>query len=462
MAAFDLQCTACGRRFPGEGHFRTRCDNELDGHHEQALLEPAYESERLRLKDDLPGVFRFIDWLPTGDFFLETGDSKLAEPYCYRSQGLADRLGLKNLFVAFSGYWPERGVFVNTRTFKEFEVQASIAYYLQAFRERGAPAFIISSAGNTANSYNYYCHLLGLPLYLIVPETGIANLLLPFETNPVLVAVKGDYSDAIALTDRVTERLGLVRDGGAFNPARRAGMATPMLNAVVHPTQGTGRLFDHYFQAVGSASGAIAAAQAVRLLRRDGRFGENITRIHLAQNFPFTPIGNAWRARSRALLQQSEDEAHRQVASVTAAVLTNRNPPLGVAGGIYDVLEESNGCVWDVTNSKLFHASQMFRHLEGVDIGPAASVAVDALCQAVREGEVRPEDFILLHITGGGREVQYVEGHAIPTKPLLTVSPHEIDRVVDAIGTPKFISAEQIRKTLRSVQGVGAGSSRVA
>ncbi len=446
-----LKCAHCGASFDGDAGFRLRCDNELVGKHGPALLEPSYSYPQIQIRSERPGIFKYGDWLPTGESFLDSSRAPLAEPYCYPSQGLGARLNLRNLFIAFSGYWPERGVYVNTRTFKEFEVQASIAYYLQAFRETGVPAFIISSAGNTANSYNYYCHLFGLPLYLIVPETGIANLLLPFETSPFLVAVKGDYSDAIALTDRVTERLGLIRDGGAFNPARRAGMAVPMINAVVHPEQGTGRLFDHYFQAVGSASGAIAAAQAARLLRRDGRFGDCLTRIHLAQNYPFTPIGNAWRARSRNLIKMSDDEAHHRVASVTAAVLTNRNPPLGVAGGIYDVLEETNGCVWDVTNSKLFHASQMFRHLEGVDIGPAAAVAVDALCQAVAKGEVKPDDHVLLHITGGGREVQYVEGHAIPTRPLLTVAPDEVDRVVNAIGTPRMITPEQIARTLRTL-----------
>ena len=85
-----------------------------------------------------------------------------------------------------------------------------------------------------------------------------------------------------------------------------------MLHAVAHPDSGSGRLFDHYFQAVGSAAGAIAAWEAVELLLKDGRFGHTSTRVHMAQNEPFTPIPDSWERRSRTLARRS-----RALSSVT-------------------------------------------------------------------------------------------------------------------------------------------------
>src|SRR5207248_929653 len=155
------------------------------------------------------------------------------------------------------------------------------------------------------------------------------------------------------------------------NPGRRAGMGTAMLHAVVHPTQGTHRTFDHYFQAVGSGSGAIAAWEATQLLLADGRYGDAATQIHVAQNFPFVPIPRAWHAGRSDLIPVPEEQAFQQVSSVTAAVLTNRKPPYAIAGGVRDVLSESGGTAWEVTNEQLFDAATVFRSLEGTDIAPA-------------------------------------------------------------------------------------------
>ncbi len=48
-------------------------------------------------------------------------------------------------------------------------------------------------------------------------------------------------------------------------------------------------------------------------------------------------------------------------------------------------------------------ASAMFEELEGVDIEPAAAVAVACLRDAVLDGRVPKDARILLNVTGGGR-----------------------------------------------------------
>jgi cysteate synthase len=448
MAEFVLCCAACGREYDGTTAFRLRCDGELDGAHGPALLVARYERRQITLRSELPGIFRFADWLPTGPYYLKTEHGSLGEPLCFRSEALAARLGLKNLYVGFSGYWPERGAHLVTRTFKEFEVQASLVCILQAKMAEPLPPLVVSSAGNTANSYSYYTHLTGLPLYLFVPESGLDNLLLPFDAHPTLIAVDGDYTNAIALAERVAQNCGLTRDGGVLNPGRRGGMGTVLLNAVCHPEQGSQRLFDHYFQAVGSGSGAIAAWEAVQLLLTDGRFGDVATRIHVAQNEPFTPIIRAWRDGIQELHTIPENEAHAQISAVSARVLTNRGPPYSPAGGLRDVLRYSKGNAWSVSNERVFNAARMFYSLEGVDVGPAAAVALEALSQAVAVGAVKPHDYVLLHVTGGGRELQYSEGQVFRAQPSLRVKPGDLESVLSIVGKPMPISTNTMARVL--------------
>lgn len=437
------QYPGCDAEYPALSGFRLKCDRD----HGPALLLPVYDMQQIEVRETAPGIFKFADWLPTVG--LQLAMSTLGEPFCYRSYGLARRLGLSRLYIGFSGYWPERGANLVTRTFKEFEVQCSLAYFLASQRATGAPALAVASAGNTGNAFNYYAASLGFPVYLFVPESGLKHLLLPFKTQPFLVAVKGDYSDAIAMADAVAMAKGFARDGGVFNVGRRAGMSTVMLNAVAHPEQGAHRLFDHYFQGVGSGSGAIAAFEATAKLKADGRFGSHTTRIHMAQNAPFTPIADFWEAGAAHAIPEAQSRS--AIASVTAQVLTNRTPPFALAGGLQQALQMSGGYVWRVDNQAVFEAARCFQAYEGVDISPAAAVAVDALRQAVDTGVVRRDDQILLHITGGGREAQFSDG-VYPTERRLTVTPDEIGRVLEAIGEPKRISRTEMAGMLQHIE----------
>ena len=89
---------------------------------------------------------------------------------------------------------------------------------------------------------------------------------------------------------------------GRSNAARRDGMGTALLVAVEQAR----RIPDHYFQAVGSGTGAIAAWEMNLRLLEDGRFGDTKMRLHLGQNAPFTPMTDAWEAGSRTLAPMPE------------------------------------------------------------------------------------------------------------------------------------------------------------
>ena len=194
MADYHLKCTHpdCHRLYQKDPGMRLVCDEELAGRHGPALLQALYGKRRLDVNTDLPGIFAYSDWLPTGSYYLDPPDHGLGGPHVYKSSHLAKRFGLKNLYIAFSGYWPERGAHLITRTFKEFECQASLARYLVSDWQEDPMPLIVASAGNTANGYNLLTALLKLPVVLVIPESGLEKLLLPMKTQPFLILVRGD------------------------------------------------------------------------------------------------------------------------------------------------------------------------------------------------------------------------------------------------------------------------------
>ena len=86
--------------------------------HEPALLLAEYEEQSFRPDPDVDGIYRFHEWLPASRL-LPTGGTVV-----YRSKALNRMAGLSNLWVAFNGYWPERGATLETATFKELEAWA--------------------------------------------------------------------------------------------------------------------------------------------------------------------------------------------------------------------------------------------------------------------------------------------------------------------------------------------------
>ena len=379
-----LRCPGCGRSF--SDHYTLDCPSGCD-----ALIQAVYTERRLTLRD-LPGVFRYSGWLPIeGHLEIDAG------PVSYESEGLARELGLSHLTITFSGYWPERGAKMETCSFKELEAQPTML----RLREKGAGVIQVSSAGNTGRAFCQVSGLTGAPVVVVVPASAAGRLwtTVPAE-NVCLIAVDGDYSDSIAFGREVCALSGIVPEGGAKNVARRDGMGTVMLDGTV----AAGRLPDYYFQAVGSGTGGIAAWEAAERLIIDGRFGSRLPELHLSQNLPFVPMVRAHEAGRREIVVDDMPDAEASIARVSADVLTNRHPPWGVRGGVYDALAASGGRMYAVTNEDARDAGKVFLETEEIDLDPAAAVAVASLVRAVEEGLIDARKHILLNVTGGGYE----------------------------------------------------------
>ena len=362
-----------------------------------SLIRAIYEKKQLEVKEENGGLYRFADWLP-----IKTLLKNASCPVTYKSEKLAKKLGLNNLYITFSGYNPAIGARMHTCSFKETEAYTVCARLNDKMREQ---VMVVSSAGNTARAFAQVCSNNNIKLLLTVPEDNINALWFEKPLNPcvkLLCTESGsDYFDAINLGNIVCEMDGFFAEGGAKNIARRDGMSTTMMSA----TTFIGRIPDFYFQAVGSGTGAIAAWEANLRFIEDGRFGTNKAKIYVSQNAPFLPMYNAWKAHSRAMLPYDAERARKDAAEIVAKVLSNRKPPYSLAGGLYDALVDTDGDFFAVTNTECQKACDMFEELEGIDIYHAAGVATASLMQAVENKQVKADDVVMLNITGGGEKL---------------------------------------------------------
>ena len=403
---YTLKCVATGREFEDTGWILddSECKNP-------SLVRATYEHKQLEVKPDEYGLYKFCDWLPIKRMLQGS-----AAPVTYRSEALAKHLGLSNLWITLNGYAPQRGAKMRTCSSKETEAY-SVCARIDENEER---VLVVASAGNTARAFARVCSDNNIKLLLVVPFVNLSAL---WFTEPLNDCVKliacekgGDYFDAINLSNIALKSSKFYAEGGAKNIARRDGMSTTVLSAATT----IGRIPDYYFQAVGSGTGAIAAWEANMRLIEDGRYGDNLMKLIVSQNAPFVPIYDAWRADSREMLDYETKKARRDAELIDAKVLSNRKPPYGLAGGLYDALKATNGDVMVATNAQARRARKLFKELEEIDIHPAPAVALASLIKMVESGAIDKDACIMLNITGAGEEA------AKQNREIFTIKPSKV------------------------------------
>ena len=406
---YTMMCVATGREFDDAGWILDDAECKTP-----SLVRANYEKKQIDVKPESYGLYKFCDWLPVKRMLKGS-----SAPVTYKSEALAKHLGLENLWITLNGYCPEKGVRMTTCSFKETEAY-SVCARIDENEER---VLVVASAGNTARAFAKVCSDNNIKLLLAVPSDNLDAL---WFTEPLNDCVKliacdkgGDYFDAINLSNIALKSSKFYAEGGAKNIARRDGMSTTVLSAATT----IGRIPDYYFQAVGSGTGAIAAWEANQRLIEDGRFGCNTMKLMVSQNAPFVPMYDAWRHDSREMLPYDAKKARRDAELIDAKVLSNRKPPYGLAGGLYDALKATEGDIMVATNAQSKRACKLFKELEGIDIHDAPAVAVASLAQAVREGAVKKDEMIMLNITGGGEELARSGQKVVYARPQLILDP---------------------------------------
>ena len=140
---YRLECVTTGEQFEDTGW-------TLDcvGCNRPSLIRTVYNKSQLSVDLSQSGIFKFRDWLPIKRLLKCD-----IEPITYRSKGLAEALGLENLYITFNGYLPERGAKMGTCTFKDVEAYSVCA----RIEERCDKILVVASAGNTARAFAKVC-----------------------------------------------------------------------------------------------------------------------------------------------------------------------------------------------------------------------------------------------------------------------------------------------------------------
>jgi cysteate synthase len=384
MKHYSLRCEGCANLIGDDGYilYCPHCQ-------ESSLLKSYYRNRHFEPVRNEEGIYRYRNWLPINRMLRGS-----ALPITFQSGSISDAAGLKNLWVSFSGYWPERGAFLPTGSFKELE-----AYSVLGRMPCGSNKVLtVASAGNTAAAFAFACSQNDIPTLIVIPEFAVSKMRFSFPLAScvkVIAVAAGDYSDAIRTAQSITRHEKFYPEGGVRNVARRDGLGAVLLN--IYET--IEKLPDYYFQAIGSGTGAIAVWDTAKKLSHTKT---RVPHLYLSQNHPFDPIYRSWHSDFRQWLDIDKARAKQATSEIHAQVLANRHPPYAIRGGLREALAESGGTVFSITNEQALEAAALFEEREGIDIDPAAAVAFASLLFASRSGLIPTGATVALNITGGG------------------------------------------------------------
>ncbi|MDX6409459.1 MAG: threonine synthase [Gaiellaceae bacterium] len=375
MPATHLSCTRCGNELQLEGIGACpRCFGPL---------EPVYDTDEVRrtltretIQAGPPSLWRYAPLLPVQipeEQRLAPGLTPLVP-----ATRLASQLGVAELYLKLDTANP-------THSFKDRVVAVACA----KAQELGLQTLACSSTGNLANAVAARAAVEGLDAVVFCPfDLEREKLVATAVYGARIYAVRGSYDDCSRLTVELSFELpwGFVNVGlrsyyaegsktVAYEVAEQLGWEQP--DVVVCP--------------IASGSLLSKVGRGFRDFRELGLVSGPAPRLIGGQASGCSPVATAF----------VEDRPVQPVRPNTIArSLAIGSPADGDAA--VNATRESGGSIHAVPEEEVGKNMALLAETSGVFGETAAGVTLGALREAIRRGEVGPEDRVVLLVTGDG------------------------------------------------------------
>ncbi len=373
-----LRCITCGANYNlDEVIYKCRkCEGILEVIMDLEGIKESISTDKWR--GTSLSVWRYADFLPIKNRLnivtLNEGGTGL-----HRCRRLAEKLGLKKLFVKFEGENP-------TASFKDRGMTVGIS----KAKELGVGIVICASTGNTSASLAAYAAKAGMQCIVLVPVGKIAlgKLAQAIAHGARLVQVKGNFDDSLNLVFQLCERNSQIYLLNSINPFRIEGQKTLAFEV----SEQLGLSPDCMVMPVGNA-GNISAAwkgfnefEALDLVKSKPR-------MIGVQAEGASPIVTAYREKKHTI---KPVEAPETVA--TAIRIGNPVSWSKALSAIYD----SDGYADTVSDQEILDAQRLLAQTEGIFAEPASAAPVASLKNLIDQHEIDRSDSIVCVATGHG------------------------------------------------------------
>jgi threonine synthase len=360
-----------------------------------APLEVAYDHDAIRqqvsresIEAGPNSIWRYRDFLPVATnnpIDVGTGMTPLV-----RSKRLAQRLGIKNLYIK------NDGVNVPTLSFKDRVVSVA----LSRAREFGFSTVACASTGNLANSTAAIASHAGLDCCVFIPaDLEAGKVLGTLIYNPTLMAVKGNYDQVNRLCSEVANTHGWGFVNINLRPYYSEGSKT--LGFEVAEQLGW-QLPDHIVSPLASGSLYTKIYKGFQEFVQTGLVEDKSVRFSGAQAEGCSPIAQAFK--------EGRDFVTPAKPNTIAKSIAIGNP----ADGAYalDTARNTGGTIESVTDAEIIEGMKLLAETEGIFTETAGGTTIAVLKKLAEAGKIDPDESTVAYITGNGLKTsESVQGY---------------------------------------------------
>ncbi|MFN8455602.1 MAG: threonine synthase [Anaerolineae bacterium] len=298
----------------------------------------------------------------------------------YRTERLASELGLKHLWVKDDGRLP-------TASFKD---RASAIAVVKA-QEKGAEIITTASTGNAAAALSGLCASVKQPNVIFVPEKAPpakSAQLLTFGSTVMLV--KGTYDDAFELCLKAAKEYGWYNRNTGYNPYMSEGKKTVSFEIC---EQLRWQAPDRIFVSVGDGCISGGVHKGLKDLLALGWI-DRMPKLMGVQAEGSAYLYQAWKNNEDVLTKPAID-AQTVADSISAGLPRDRLKAMAA-------VKETGGAYLSVSDEEILAAIPALARGCGVFAEPAGATALAGLLKAIQEGQVSPNERIVVLNTGNG------------------------------------------------------------
>ena len=330
----------------------------------------------------VPSLWRYRELLPlrAAEEPVTLGEGMSPLLPCPR---LGRELGLSRLWIKDESQLP-------TGSFKSRGMTLAVSM-AQHF---GLKRLAIPTAGNAGGALAAYGARAGMEVYVFMPEdTPRINMLEAALAGARVFLVNGLINDCGRLVREGTERLGWFDMSTLKEPYRLEGKKTMGLELA---EQCGWRLPDVILYPTGGGTGLIGMWKAFAELRQLGWIqSAKLPRLVSCQSDGCAPIVRAYQANQR--FAELFPNAH--------TVASGLRVPAAVGDFMMlDAIRESGGCAIAGKEQRIVEWMRRVIGNEGIGICPETAVCFDCLEQLKANGQVKPEEDVVVFNTGAAQK----------------------------------------------------------
>lgn len=376
-----LKCVTCKREFRPDEIDYTCPDcgpllGTLDVLYDYSAVSRDLTRDMLRQTPE-PSHWRYLPILPISEpsyiQALQVGWTPL-----YQAKRLEENFGLEKIWVKDDGRNP-------TASFKD---RASSVGVVKAL-EKGADIMTAASTGNAASSLSAFTALAGLQTHIFVPHNAPkAKLTQLLVHGANVLSVNGTYDEAFDLCSQAAEKWGWYNRSTAINPYLGEGKKTAAFEIC---EQLNWDVPDYVFVSVGDGCILQGTWKGFKEFHEIGLI-DSLPKLIGVQAEGSAPLVQAWQDGAN----QCQPMRPETIAdSISVGIPRDQSKALRA-------IRESEGQFVSVSDAEILGAISQLAEKVGVFAEPAGAAALAGLVKLVESGTCRPQDRVVVMVTGHG------------------------------------------------------------